>query len=144
MRKYRNFCNLSSTAQYLGPVKYPYALSSQQLQPCGVSNISEKTIYVSWWKLQFLHVLNALFLKKPAFSNEMMHRLTANLCLTLSEIYLSWFFREEYEAQQDEVIWWKSLKSAMINENFNKNCDILFSDMLFIKSLGSRAIVLFT
>lgn len=32
----------------------------------------------------------------------------------------------------------------MINENFNKNCDTLFSDMLFIKSLGSRAIVLFT
>lgn len=40
-------------------------------------------------------------------------------------MYLSWFFREEYEAQQDKAIWWKSLKSAMTNENLNENNDIL-------------------
>lgn len=32
----------------------------------------------------------------------------------------------------------------MINGNFNKSCDILFSNMLFIKLLSSHAIVLFT
>lgn len=67
-----------------------------------------------------------VFFLKTVFSNEVTYRLTANLCLKHSVRDVSiLIFREEYEAQQDEVIWWKSLKSAMTNENLHENCDIL-------------------
>lgn len=81
MKKYGNIRNLSRIAQNLGPEKYSQTHLHENSRAIKVLNTSETTFYVSWQELTVFTCFEISFLEKTVFPNEVMYRLTANLCL---------------------------------------------------------------